>query len=105
MAAEFGGSAVRMRRENEKRLRKVLGVNFDAWNAGERKAFSDYAVTLSLTPDVIRWKRADKDGLTQIIRAKAGPDETKYLRLMQKHHTLREAFLHCGSAPVSRAGK
>jgi hypothetical protein len=105
MAAEFGGSAVRMRRENEKRLRKVLGVNLDAWNAGERKAFSDYAVTLSLTPDVIRWKRADKDGLTQIIRAKAGPDETKYLRLMQKHHMLREAFLRCGSAPVSRAGK
>lgn len=101
MAAEFGGSVVRMRRETAKRLCKLLGVDLEGWNARERRAFSDFAVALSLVPDMRRWSPGDKGALIGIISAKAGPDETQYLRRMQKHTVLREAMLRAGSKPVS----
>ena len=105
MAADFGGSAVRMRRETGKRLGKILGVDIANWNGRERRAFSDFAVTLSLVPDVRRWTSAAKSALVEIIRAKAGQDETQYLLLMQEHQPLRQAILGIGSKPDSAAGK
>ena len=105
MAAEFGGSAVRMRRETGARLGKILDAKWDIWSELERRVFSDFSVVLSLVPDVHRWSSGDRQALVEVIRAKAGPDEAKYLRLMRQHALLRDAFLESGSARVSQAGK
>jgi hypothetical protein len=39
----------------------------------------------------------EKRSLLAIIRAKAGPSETRYLQLLQQHSQLREALLRIGS--------
>jgi hypothetical protein len=97
MAAEFNGDAQKMQTAATSRLRKTLGTNLDIWNTQEQSALSDFAVALSLVPDLARWTPNEKRALAAIIRAKAGPDETRYLRLLQKHDALREAFLRIGS--------
>ena len=99
MAAEFDGDAQKMRTAATSRLRKILGTNLDSWNTQERSALSDFAVALSLAPDLARWTPNEKRALAAIIRAKAGPDETRYLRLLQKHDALRDALLALGSDP------
>jgi hypothetical protein len=97
MASEFGGDAAKMRRRCERRLWRVLGVDPDRWTARERWALSNFAVVLSLVKDLTRWTPIERRLLTAILRAKAGRDETTYLRLLQGHDRLREAFLRIGS--------
>jgi hypothetical protein len=100
MAREFGGDAVRMRRRAESRLCKALGVSPDTWTSRERRALNNFAVALSLTGDVARWTPDEKQLLVAAIRAKGGRDETRYLRLLQRHGKLRDAFLSTGSVPA-----
>jgi len=98
MASNFDGDAAKIRRSTTKLLSRTLSVNLDSWNAREQWAFSNFALVLSLVPGLARWTTKDKRSLVTVIRAKAGRDETRYFRLMQKHSTLREAFLSLGSA-------
>ena len=97
LAREFSGDAQDMRRRTTTQLAKALGVNVTRWNAREQQAFSNFALELSLVPEIKNWSAAEKQAIAAIIRAKAGPDETRYLRLLQKHETLRTAFLRIGS--------
>ena len=97
MAAEFDGEASKMRRSTEKALAKTLAVHLESWNAREQWAFSNFAVTLSLVPGLMRWTSEEKRLLVAVIRAKAGPDETEYLRRLQQHHALRDALLPLGN--------
>ncbi len=97
MAQEFGGDAVRMRRQSESRLCKTLGVNPETWTTRERWALSNFSVALALVGDVAKWSASDKRLLVEVIRAKASRDETQYLHLLQRHSKLREAFLRIGS--------
>lgn len=100
MAADFGGDAAKMRRATTKSLARRLGVNLETWDACEQWAFGNFAVVLALTPGVARWTRAEKKSLLAITRAKAGPDESHYLHLLQRHHLLREAMVHAGAQPA-----
>ena len=75
MAEKFGGDASRMRR-----------------TAGD-----GLALVVSLIPELARWPAADKAALAGILRAKTAREETRYLRLMQKHTRLRAALLALGS--------
>jgi hypothetical protein len=52
---------------------------------------------LSLVPETDRWPSDDKDALREIISAKAGQTELRYMRLLQKHRRLRAAILRLGS--------
>jgi hypothetical protein len=97
MAGKFGSDTQKMRHATSRWLAKLLVVDLSLWSVRERQAFSDFALVLSLAPEVSRWNSTEKIALTAIIRAKAGPDETKYLRLMQRHDALRELFLTVGS--------
>lgn len=99
MAREYGGDARKIRRAAESQLSRVLGVKVAEWSAREQWAFSNFAVVLSLVDGIARWSAVEKLALVKIIRAKAGRDETKYFRLMQRHDTLREALVKIGSGP------
>jgi hypothetical protein len=49
-------------------------------------------------PDLTRWTREERRAAADIVRAKAGKDERRYLRLMQRHSRLRRAWIALGSA-------
>jgi hypothetical protein len=100
MAKEYAGNPDAMFRSAGSRLARVLNVDPNSYAATERKAFNNFAFLLCLARDLEKWETADKRALLDIIRAKAAPDETVYLRLLQQHETLRETLRKLGSLPV-----
>jgi hypothetical protein len=99
IARDFDGDADRMRKAAVAQLGRLLDVNPQKLKARERTAFADFATVLSLIPDLPRWTSDDKDSLREIIAAKAGRTEQRYMRLLQKHQRLRTAILKIGSLP------
>jgi hypothetical protein len=97
MAREFGGDAEAIRNASEASVARAMGVNVARWSAGQRQAFEESALTLDLIPDLARWTRAEKDALREVLLAKAGPRESRYLRLMQRHARLRDALVRLAS--------
>jgi hypothetical protein len=96
MASRFGGDAARFRRESEETLAKELGVSNKKLGSLDRKALSDFSALLSVVPTG-NWSAADRSLLERIIRAKAQKSDDVYLRLLQKHETLRKAVLRLGT--------
>ncbi len=88
MAAHWDGQAEAMRQDTSCWLARALGVNLATWNAAERWAFGNFATLLALAPEIEKWSDHNKRRLVAIIRAKAGSDETAYLRLLQQHDLL-----------------
>jgi hypothetical protein len=72
---------------------QVRKIGFRAQHQNE----TDFAAVLSLIPDLKRWSAAEKKLLSRIVRAKMGPEETAYLKLMQRHDRLREEIIRLGS--------
>ncbi|MCU1331640.1 MAG: hypothetical protein JWM08_632 [Candidatus Angelobacter sp.] len=97
MARDFGGDAEAMRKAAVERLARVIKVDLQRVKPQAEVAFADFAVVLNLVPDLSRWSSDDKDALREIIAAKAGQNELRYVRLLQKHARLREALLQLGS--------
>ena len=96
MADRFSGDADRMREETAVRLSTTLGIRRSELKPAAQKALSDFAVALSVRDDVGSWKREEKHLLKEIIEAKAGPAESRYLKLMQQHERLRRAMIRLG---------
>jgi len=97
MARDFGGDAEAMRKAAIAQLARNLNLNPQRLKAHEQTAFADFAMVLSLVPDVARWPSEEKAALQTIIGAKAGRSEQRYMRLLQKHARLRAAILKLGS--------
>lgn len=97
MANRFGGDAGRIRRASATRVASALGVRMIAWKESESRAFEDLALVLNMIPDLARWTKDEKRDVVRIVRAKAGADESRYLRLLQHHAKLREAIIKIGS--------
>jgi hypothetical protein len=98
MARAHDGDGAKMRERCAAALARALGERRDAWRGEARRAFEDFALVLGLVPGLGRWTTAEKRALVRILRAKAGPEESRFLRLMQRHPRLREAILRLGSA-------
>jgi hypothetical protein len=92
MARRFDGNAERMRTEALRSVERVLGLK-----KADPLIFSELATVVLLLPDLERWSKDEKQSLGEIIQAKAGADETTYLRLMRKHSRFREVIIHLGS--------
>jgi hypothetical protein len=50
-----------------------------------------------LIPDLGQWSADEKRDVVRIISARAGTDESSYLRLLQKHTRLRGEIIRLGS--------
>ncbi|MFB3778829.1 MAG: hypothetical protein ACE141_14520 [Bryobacteraceae bacterium] len=74
------------------RVSQTLGVR-----VGPHREFTDLALVLDQVPDLEDWPEADKKAIMGIVRARMGPDETAYLRLLRRHSRLREAVIKLGS--------
>jgi hypothetical protein len=98
MASSAGGDAQRLRKASEAVVARALGVRTEKWKEPERAAFGNLSLILSLIPGLSRWSRNEKSGVVSIVRAKAGADEARYLRLLQEHPGLREEIIRLGSA-------
>ena len=97
MARAFGGDAEAMRRAAVAQLARMIKVNPQKLKPHALVAFADFAMVLSLVPDLSRWPSDNKDALREIIAAKAGRNELRYLRLLQRHPQLRAVVLRLGS--------
>ena len=100
MGRDFGGDAVLMRKHSARALERILfprSGSTSSWTPLEKAAFENFALVLAEVPGLSGWTQEEKEGLGQIIRAKAKPDELLYLRLTQRHGKLRKALLRLGS--------
>jgi hypothetical protein len=97
MASHYRGDAERMRRAAVESVARALGVRVDGWREAERSAFDELALVLALIPDLSRWTTDEKRAVAGIIRAKAGADESRYVRLLQRHTRLRDEIIKIGS--------
>jgi hypothetical protein len=97
MAAKFNGEAEKFRAASVNALAQTLGIQPGSLCNVEATVFSDFSVMLSLVQDLDRWSSSEKQALMQVIRAKAATDESKYLKVMQKHSRLRTAIIRLGS--------
>jgi hypothetical protein len=97
MARDFDGDAEAMRKAAVVRLARIIQADPKKLKSQEQIVFADFATVLSLVPDLSRWSSNDKNALRQIIAAKAGHTEQRYMRLLQKHTRLRTAILRLGS--------
>jgi hypothetical protein len=98
MAARHGGDALKLRRASAARVAEALGVKTADFDDDERIAFENLSLLLALIPDLHDWTEGEKKSFVNIVRAKAGRDETKYLRLLQKHRRLRREIIRLGSS-------
>jgi hypothetical protein len=96
MARDFGGDAQAMRRAAVGQLARIVKVDPKKLKPQAQVVFTGFAAVLSLVPDLDRWSSGDKDALRQIIAAKTGRTEQRYMRLLQKHERLRAAILKLG---------
>jgi hypothetical protein len=97
MAASFQGDSARIRATASAWLARLLGEKVSSMTPQEQASFENFALVLSLVPSLSSWGREERGALLKIIRAKSGPDEMHYARLLQKHRLLREALLLLGS--------
>ncbi len=97
MSEEFDGDSSKIRAASIAEVARVLGVRPERWNEQERRAFENISLVAALIPDIDSWTKAEKSSLAQLIRAKAGADESFYLRLLQEHSKLRDRVLKLGS--------
>jgi len=97
MARELAGDLKRFRRAAADLLARSLGLKFPKEDRVGYVDFCNFAMVLSLVPELKSWKAEEKRSLVEIIRAKSGRDEMRYLHLMQRHDKLRAQMLRLGS--------
>ncbi|MGC2696225.1 MAG: hypothetical protein WA738_10590 [Candidatus Angelobacter sp.] len=96
MARDFGGDAEAMRAASVTKLARQLEVDPASLRRARQNAFADFAMVLSLVPDLAHWTLEEKSGLRAIIAAKSAKTEQRYQRLLLEHDRLRGAILRLG---------
>jgi len=102
LAQQFRGGERKQRQALVTSVARALGVKPTDLSASEQRVFSDLALVLAMIPDLSRWSKEEKSAIRQIVRAKAGPDELRYVRLLQSHQKLREGLRTIGSSVLSQ---
>jgi hypothetical protein len=97
MAREFAGDAQKIRTDSASFIRRVLDLDTRGWNEPELRIFESFALILAMIPGIARWNASEKQLAARIISAKARGDEALYLRLMQRHASMRAALIGFGS--------
>ena len=97
MARDFGGDSQVMRGAAVAKVSRALRIDASRWNFAERQALENWSLVLALVPNLSGWSLQEKQDTGKIIRAQAGPNEMRYLRLTQEHQKLRQELLRVGS--------
>src|SRR2546423_5977446 len=97
MARDFESDRKAIREASVALVTQELSIKTGSWSDAEKAALANLALPIATIPDLSRWDDPQKQLAVQIIRAKAGNDEARYLKLMQKHAALRRALIRAGS--------
>jgi hypothetical protein len=97
IARDFKGNADAFRKASVEKLGRHLNLSVRNLGTSEYIALADFAMVLSLVPDVHRWRAEEKIVLRKIIAAKVGRTELRYQSLLLAHDRLRKAMLNLGS--------
>ena len=97
IARDFGGDSLRARRAAVAKVSHALKIDSSRWSLAEWSALENWSLVLALMPNLSRWSPQEKQDASKIIRAQAGPNEMRYLRLTQQHSQLRQELLQLGS--------
>ncbi len=93
VAREFRGDRRAAAREASARVARALEVpGWQTWPADERRAFEQLCLVMALIPGLDRWPAPDRHRLVQVLRAKGGPSEARYVRLLDGHRRLRRSL-------------
>ncbi len=93
VAREFAGDrGAAVRALGERAARALRVGRRPAWPAAERAAFQDLAPVAALLPDLGRWPARDRRALIALFRAKGGPSEAAYFRLLRRQPRLRDGL-------------
>jgi hypothetical protein len=92
MRSRYGGDPDEARRRAKDRVDRLLGIRIPAG-----RVFESLAQVLDAIPDLPRWTRKERDAVVEIVRAKDGREEIRYLGLLQRHEKLRRALIRLGS--------
>ena len=84
------------RARETRRLVRLLGLPPE-----RREALAGMAPFLALLDDLVSWPPADRETLARLVRAKGGPNELRYARLVARHRRLTESLLR-GSTSALR---
>ncbi len=97
MADKYEGNSARMKAETSKWLADALSLDRSSLTADENNALSNLALALSLVPNLEDWSSDERQHLIDIVEAKAGKEESVYLRLLQQHVKLKQELACIGS--------
>jgi hypothetical protein len=99
LAGRFGGDRQRGLRLCSREAARLLGVrSFRRFTPGERLAWKRWAPVVLALPGIERWRPADKQALTRVIRAKGGRRESVFVRRFDAHAKLRAALFTLSEA-------
>jgi hypothetical protein len=101
MARDFVSDAERIRADSEQFVIHALGLGKLKASETTTRLFNDLALVLAMIPDISKWTTSEKELAIRILLAKAAPDETLYLKKMQKHASLRASLIRLGSRDVA----
>ena len=88
LGAAGGGTRAEAESYIVKRVSKALGIrNLKAWSRSEQNAFRQLAPILAAT-DLSSWPAGEKEATRKLLRAKGGPLETRYARLLGQNKFL-----------------
>jgi hypothetical protein len=96
MRTHYRGDPDEARRRAVSRVARLLSIRLPPG-----PAFENLALVLDILPDLPRWTRAERADVAEIVHAKDGSEEVRYLRLLQSHTRLRKALIRMGSLRLS----
>ena len=92
VSQRFGSQREEGTRRCSQELAEALGIDsISRWTAGERLMWHRLTPVIAAVADVKKWPKADRDALTDVIRAKGGVREKSYVKLFDAHKRLRRA--------------
>jgi hypothetical protein len=97
MATRFDGDSKKIRWASTLAVTRALQIDPDGWNEDERQSLENWSLVWALIPAFGRGPDDEKHRVARMIRAKASPNETVYLRHTQKVPRLRAELLKIGS--------
>ena len=93
LADRFGYDRRRAEQVCGREAAKLLDVrSMRSFTPGERLAWKRWSPLIMILPDLGRWSRESRRALVSVVRAKGGRRESDYLRLFDRHRTLRRAI-------------
>jgi hypothetical protein len=95
--AGSGLSAAAFRARSADRLARILPASRGRRNSSDRAAFEALSTVLGLVPSIAGWSQAERRAVADIVDAKSGTSEIRYMRLLQRHDRLRKELLRLGS--------